>query len=90
MEKNKQTTEAMRKVGSEYLRTFPPFQRSPSRDLRKKAVKKEKGKKRIDVSALHGLCALTSFICFANFFFLDSRDELRRIGGSARSLGSES
>ena len=54
MEKNKQTTEAMRKVGSEYLRTFPPFQRSPSRDLRKKAVKKEKGKKRIDVSALHG------------------------------------
>ena len=47
MEKNKQTTEAMRKVGSEYLRTFPPLQRSPSRDLRKKAVKKEKGKKEL-------------------------------------------
>ena len=45
--KNKQTTEAIRKVGSEYLRTFPPFQRSPSRDLRKKAVKKEKGKKEL-------------------------------------------
>ena len=45
MEKNKQTTEVMKKAGSEYLRTFPPFQRSPSCDLRKKEVKKEKGKK---------------------------------------------
>ena len=87
MEKNKQTTEAMRKVGSEYLRTFPAFQRSPSRDLRKKVVKKEKGKKRIDISALHG--TLRAHIIYL-FFFLDSRDGLRRNGGSARSLGSES
>lgn len=44
MEKNKPTTKAMKKAGSEYLRTFPPFQRSPSRDL-KKQFKKKKEKK---------------------------------------------